>query len=74
MFGCSLPTANRIKKSGKIDKAITQIGRKATAELKAACRNLSDQSEHYHRYKDLNEYLQERQRAQHKKRSHRHKI
>ena len=24
----SLPTANRIKKSGKIDKAITQIGRK----------------------------------------------
>ena len=28
LFGCSLPTANRIKKSGKIDKAITQIGRK----------------------------------------------
>ena len=27
LFGCSLPTANRIKKSGKIDKAITQIGR-----------------------------------------------
>ncbi len=26
LFGCSLPTANRIKKSGKIDKAITQIG------------------------------------------------
>ena len=28
LFGCSLPTANRSKKSGKIDKAITQIGRK----------------------------------------------
>lgn len=28
LFGCSIPTANRIKKSGKIDKAITQIGRK----------------------------------------------
>ena len=28
LFGCNLPTANRIKKSGKIDKAITQIGRK----------------------------------------------
>jgi len=27
IFGCSIPTANRIKKSGKIDKAITQIGR-----------------------------------------------
>ena len=28
IFGCSMPTANRIKQSGKIDKAITQIGRK----------------------------------------------
>ncbi|MGV8133774.1 MAG: DUF3853 family protein [Mangrovibacterium sp.] len=28
LFGCSIPTANRIKKSGKIDKAIKQIGRK----------------------------------------------
>lgn len=28
IFGCSVPTANRIKKSGVIDKAITQIGRK----------------------------------------------
>ena len=32
LFGCSLPTANRIKKSGKIDKAITQIGRKMITE------------------------------------------
>lgn len=28
VFGCSVPTANRIKKSGIIDKAITQIGQK----------------------------------------------
>ena len=28
LFGCSIPTANRIKQSGRIDKAITQIGRK----------------------------------------------
>ena len=26
-FGCSIPTANRIKKSGIIDKAISQLGR-----------------------------------------------
>ena len=25
LFGCSIPTANRIKKSGRIDRAITQI-------------------------------------------------
>lgn len=28
IFGCSVATANRIKKSGVIDDAITQIGRK----------------------------------------------
>ena len=27
-FGCSIPTANRIKRSGIIDGAITQVGRK----------------------------------------------
>lgn len=27
IFGCSVPTANRIKKSGVIDDAITQIDR-----------------------------------------------
>jgi hypothetical protein len=26
LFGCSKTTANRIKQSGKIDKAITQVG------------------------------------------------
>lgn len=28
LFNCSIPTANRIKASGRIDGAITQIGRK----------------------------------------------
>ena len=36
LFGCSLPTANRIKKSGKIDKAITQIGRKLIVDAELA--------------------------------------
>lgn len=33
---CGLPTANRIKKSGKIDKAITQIGRKIIVDAELA--------------------------------------
>ena len=36
LFGCSIPTANRIKQSGKIDKAITQIGRKIIVETELA--------------------------------------
>ena len=36
LVGCSLPTANRIKKSGKIDKAITQIGRKIIVNVELA--------------------------------------
>ena len=36
LFGCSLPTAHRIKKSGKIDKAITQIGRKIIVDAELA--------------------------------------
>ena len=36
LFGCSLHTANRIKKSGKIDKAITQIGRKIIVDAELA--------------------------------------
>lgn len=28
LFGCSLPTANRIKQSGKINRAMTQVGRR----------------------------------------------
>lgn len=33
VFGCSIPTANRIKKSGVIDAAITQVGRKIVVDL-----------------------------------------
>ena len=36
LFECSLPTANRIKKGGKIDKAITQIGRKIIVDAELA--------------------------------------
>lgn len=36
LFGCSIPTANRIKKSGKIDKAITQMGRKIIVDAELA--------------------------------------
>ena len=36
IFGCSVPTANRIKKSGRIDKAITQIGRKIIVDADLA--------------------------------------
>lgn len=35
-FGCSLPTANRIKQSGRIDKAVTQIGRKIIVDADLA--------------------------------------
>lgn len=36
LFGCSKPTANRIKKSGKIDAAIKQIGRKIIVDAELA--------------------------------------
>lgn len=36
LFGCSIPTASRIKKSGKIAKAITQIGRKIIVDAEQA--------------------------------------
>lgn len=35
-FNCSLPTAHRIKASGKIDEAITQIGRKIIVDADLA--------------------------------------
>ncbi len=35
-FGCSIPTANRIKKSGVIDDAITQVGRKIVVDADLA--------------------------------------
>jgi DNA invertase Pin-like site-specific DNA recombinase len=36
IFGCSIPTANRIKKSGKINAAITQVGRKIIVDADLA--------------------------------------
>lgn len=33
IFGCSIPTANRIKKSGIIDDAISQVGRKIVIDV-----------------------------------------
>jgi len=36
LFGCSIPTAHRIKKGGKIDKAVTQIGRKIIVDAELA--------------------------------------
>lgn len=36
LFGCSKPTANRLKKSKKIDGAITQIGRKIIVDAELA--------------------------------------
>ena len=36
LFGCSIPTAHRIKKGGKIDKAVTQIGRKIIVDAEFA--------------------------------------
>jgi hypothetical protein len=36
LFGCSMPTAHRIKKSGKINRAITQVGRKIIVDADLA--------------------------------------
>ncbi len=36
LFHCSIPTANRIKASGKIDRAIMQIGRKIVVDAELA--------------------------------------
>jgi len=36
IFHCSPATANRIKQSGKIDKAITQIGKKIIIDVNLA--------------------------------------
>ena len=36
IFGCSIPTANRIKRSGIIGGAITQVGRKIVIDANLA--------------------------------------
>lgn len=51
-----------------------EAGRKATTELKAACRNLSDQSVHYRLHNDLNDYLRSRRPVKEHKRSHGRKL
>lgn len=38
VFGCSIPTANRIKRSGKINSAIMQVGRKIIVDADLALR------------------------------------
>ena len=44
IFGCSIPTANRIKKSGKINSAITQVGRKIIVDADHALQLAQDKS------------------------------
>ena len=36
IFGCSIPTASRIKRSGIINAAISQVGRKITVDVDKA--------------------------------------
>ena len=50
------------------------VGRKATAELKPVCRNLSDQSVHYRPHNDLNDYLRSRWPVKEYKRSRGRKL
>ena len=47
-----------------------EAGRKATTELKEACRNLSDQSVHYRPHNDLNDYLRNLRPVKEHRRSH----
>lgn len=41
LFNCSMTTANRIKASGKIDRAISQTGRMITVDADLALQLLS---------------------------------
>lgn len=42
LFGCSTTTANRIKKSGKIDEAVYQSGRTITVDADLALRLMKE--------------------------------
>ena len=42
LFNCSMTTANRIKASGKIDKAISQTGRMITVDADLALRLMQE--------------------------------
>ena len=44
-FGCSIPTANRSKKSGIIDKAISQLGRKIVVDVDMALELAAERKE-----------------------------
>ncbi|MBD5182666.1 MAG: DUF3853 family protein [Bacteroidales bacterium] len=45
IFGCSKPTAIRIKNSGRISKAITQIGRKIVIDVDLALQLASSKTQ-----------------------------
>jgi hypothetical protein len=45
IFGCSIPTASRIKRSGIINAAISQVGRKITVDVDKAL-ELAKNGEH----------------------------
>lgn len=51
-----------------------EAGHKATAELKKACRNLSDQSVHYRLHNDLNDYLRSHRPVKEHRRSRGRKL
>ena len=51
-----------------------EAGRKTTAELKAVCRNLSDQSVYYRPHNDLNDYLRSRHPVKEHRRSRGRKL
>lgn len=44
IFGCSGPTASRIKKSGVIDAAITQVGRKIVIDGEMALKLVKEKN------------------------------
>ena len=47
IFGCSRPTASRIKKSGRINAAIRQIGRKIVVDVELALSLAGQQGEQH---------------------------
>ena len=46
LLGCSIVTANRIKKSGVINKAISQVGRKIIIDADLALELLNNSRKH----------------------------
>jgi len=52
LLGCSVPTASRIKRSGILDRAITQIGRKIVVDAELALELIKDNEEEKKRKKN----------------------